>query len=68
MDQGGGYYCEFGFGSAHTGVFNAVMGDGSVRGISFNIGNCGNSGWSDNSCVLYRMAGRADGLVFTPLD
>ena len=35
MDQGGGYYCEFGFGSAHTGGFNALMGDGSVRRPEF---------------------------------
>jgi prepilin-type N-terminal cleavage/methylation domain-containing protein/prepilin-type processing-associated H-X9-DG protein len=68
MDQGGGYYCEFGFGSAHTGGFNALMGDGSVRSLSFSIGNCGNSGWSDATCILYRMAGRADGFIFNSID
>jgi prepilin-type N-terminal cleavage/methylation domain-containing protein len=65
MEQGtgSGIYCEFGFGSAHTGVFNAVFGDGSVKSISMSIGNCGNSGWSDNTCVLYRLGQRADGQV-----
>jgi prepilin-type N-terminal cleavage/methylation domain-containing protein len=57
---------EPGFGSAHTGVFNAVMGDGSVRSFRNSIGNCGNSGWSDNTCVLYRLGHRMDGNVVNP--
>jgi prepilin-type N-terminal cleavage/methylation domain-containing protein len=59
---------EPGFGSAHTGIFNAVMGDGSVRGLKLSIGNCGNSGWSDSTCVLYRLGQRADGQVFNSID
>jgi prepilin-type N-terminal cleavage/methylation domain-containing protein len=54
---------EFSFGSAHTGIVNALFGDGSVRSLSFSLNACGNSGWSDNSCVLYHLAGRADGWV-----
>ena len=57
---------EPGFGSAHTGIFNAVFADGSVRGLRTNIGNCGNMGWSDNSCVLYRLGHRMDGNPVNP--
>jgi prepilin-type N-terminal cleavage/methylation domain-containing protein len=57
---------EPGFGSAHSGVFNAVMGDGSVRSIRMSIGNCGNAGWSDNTCVLYRLGHRMDGNPVSP--
>jgi prepilin-type N-terminal cleavage/methylation domain-containing protein len=52
---------EFGFGSAHTGIVNAVFGDGSVRGIRTSAGNCGNASWSDSTCVLYRLGHRSDG-------
>jgi type II secretory pathway pseudopilin PulG len=58
-----GRFNEFGFGSAHTGIVNAVYGDGSVRPFRMSIGNCGNSGWSDNTCVLYRLGKRDDGQV-----
>src|SRR5262249_47015261 len=44
---------EFGFGSAHSGVFLAVFGDGSVKSLSLSIGNSGNSGYSDNTSILY---------------
>jgi prepilin-type N-terminal cleavage/methylation domain-containing protein len=54
---------EFSFGSAHAGVVNAVFGDGSVRGLSFSLNACGNSGWSDQSCVLYHLGGRQDGWI-----
>jgi prepilin-type N-terminal cleavage/methylation domain-containing protein/prepilin-type processing-associated H-X9-DG protein len=65
MEQGAGtgYYCEFGFGSPHTGVFNALFGDGSVKSLSLTIGNSGNLGYSDNTSVLYRLAKRNDGQV-----
>ncbi len=65
MEQGtgSGWYCEFGFGSAHPGQFMAVFGDGSVKGISMSVGNCGNSSWSDQSCILYRLGMRNDGQV-----
>jgi prepilin-type N-terminal cleavage/methylation domain-containing protein len=63
--QGGdaNWFWEPGFGSAHPGQFMAVFGDGSVKGISMSIGNCGNSGWSDSSCVFYRLGMRDDGQV-----
>jgi prepilin-type N-terminal cleavage/methylation domain-containing protein/prepilin-type processing-associated H-X9-DG protein len=54
---------EVGFGSAHPGVVNALFGDGSVRPLSLNLNTCGWSGWSDSSCVLYHLGGRADGWV-----
>ena len=63
-----GRFNDFGFGSPHTGQFMAVFGDGSVRGLSLNIGNGGNSGYSDNTCTLYRLAGRADGQVIGNFD
>ncbi|HEY2787403.1 MAG TPA: DUF1559 domain-containing protein [Fimbriiglobus sp.] len=63
MQQSDGRYCEFGFGSAHSGVFMAVFGDGSVKSLSNNIGNSGNSGYSDNTSILYRLGKRNDGQV-----
>ena len=54
---------EFGFGSAHTGVVMAVMGDGSVRAVRSSLNACGNRWWSDDSCVLYRMGHRSDGSL-----
>lgn len=66
--QGSGYYCEFGFGSAHPGIFNAVFGDGSVRSLRMTIGTCGNAGWSDSSCILYRLGRRDDGQTFNSYD
>src|SRR3954470_4414184 len=38
---------EFGFGSAHPGVVNALFGDGSVKPIKTSINACGSMGWSD---------------------
>jgi prepilin-type N-terminal cleavage/methylation domain-containing protein len=55
------WYWEPGFGSAHTGIINAVYGDGSVRPFRMSVGNCGNAGWHDQTCVLYRLGKRDDG-------
>jgi prepilin-type N-terminal cleavage/methylation domain-containing protein/prepilin-type processing-associated H-X9-DG protein len=59
---------EFGFGSPHTGVINALFGDGSVRSLSMSLNACGSSSWSDVSCVLYHLGGRADGWVIGNID
>jgi prepilin-type N-terminal cleavage/methylation domain-containing protein/prepilin-type processing-associated H-X9-DG protein len=54
---------EFGFGSPHSGTVNALFGDGSVHSLSTNLNSCGNSGWSDNTCVLYHLGARGDGYT-----
>jgi prepilin-type N-terminal cleavage/methylation domain-containing protein len=59
--NGPNWFWEPGFGSAHTGVFMAVFGDGSVKGLSFSIGNSGNLSYSDSSSVLYYLGKRDDG-------
>src|SRR5262249_46488844 len=51
--QQAGRFPEFGFGSAHTGIMNAVFGDGSVRAVRFTI----------SSTTLQRIGQRADGQV-----
>jgi len=61
-----GRTAEFGFGSAHPSIVNAVFGDGSVRAIKTSAGNCGNSGWSDGTCVLYHLGKRDDGFTVDP--
>jgi len=63
-----GKFWEPGFGSAHTGVMNAVFGDGSVKSIRLSVGNSGNLGYSDNTSVLYRLCRRDDGAVLNPSD
>jgi hypothetical protein len=57
---------DFGFGSAHPGIVNAVWGDGSVHPLNMNI-NAGGAHGNDNSnYLLYHLAGRADGWVVDP--
>lgn len=46
---------EFGFGSSHSAVFNAVLGDGSVRSIS----------QTTDPAILNLLGKRADGLVIS---
>jgi len=43
------------FGSSHTGGFMAVLGDGSVRMISYSISCC------DNTTTFWRLGNRLDG-------
>lgn len=49
--NGSGRYTEFGFGSAHVGLCNAVFGDGSVRQVNNSI----------DLTILDRLGKRADG-------
>ena len=57
---------EFGFGSAHPGIVNALFGDGSVRPVKMTANSCGNQSWSDNTCVLYHLGHRSDGFTVDP--
>jgi prepilin-type N-terminal cleavage/methylation domain-containing protein len=66
MATADGRFNDFGFGSAHPGIFMAVFGDGSVRPLRMSIGNSGNAGYSDNTSVLYRLGIRDDGNVIDP--
>lgn len=61
-------YWEPGFGSAHTGVMNAVFGDGSVRSVRMSIGTSGNKDYNDSTSVLYRLCRRDDGATVNPGD
>jgi prepilin-type processing-associated H-X9-DG protein len=63
--NGNPHPAEFGFGSAHTGMVNALMGDGSVRGISMSIANSGNSSNMSAANILYNLGHRCDGF---PID
>ncbi|MCS7021218.1 MAG: DUF1559 domain-containing protein [Gemmataceae bacterium] len=47
---------NFRFGGLHPGGFNALLGDGSVRFITFNISCC------DSTTTFWRLGHRADGL------
>ena len=67
-DTGSGWYWEPGFGSAHTGVMNAVFADGSVRSIRMSVGNTGNKDYNDSTSVLYRLFRRDDGAVLNASD
>ena len=59
---------EFGFGSPHPTIINAVFGDGSVHPLSMTLNNSGNSGYSDNTSILYHLGNRADGQVLDNLE
>jgi prepilin-type processing-associated H-X9-DG protein len=61
VQNSSGKTAEFGFGSAHPGVVNALFGDGSVKPIRTSINGCGNMSWSDASCILYHLGHRSDG-------
>jgi len=56
---------DFGFGSAHTGVVNALFGDGSVHSLSMGLNANGGFSWGpvQTSWVFWLLAGRADGQV-----
>jgi prepilin-type processing-associated H-X9-DG protein len=56
---------EYGFGSPHSGVLNALFGDGSVRTLSLSLNTCGSSVNLSSACVLYLLGRRDDGQVFT---
>jgi prepilin-type N-terminal cleavage/methylation domain-containing protein len=66
--NGADWFWEPGFGSAHTGIFNAVMGDGSVRTIKMSINTCGNATDPVNKapCILYLLGHRMDGNPVNP--
>jgi prepilin-type N-terminal cleavage/methylation domain-containing protein len=64
--NGPGWFWEPGFGSAHTGVFMAVFGDGSVRPIRMTVGNGGSMSYSDSTSILYRLGKRDDGATVDP--
>jgi prepilin-type N-terminal cleavage/methylation domain-containing protein len=66
--NGTGRYWEPGFGSAHTGIFMVVMGDGSVRPLKLSIPNGGNLTNQSPNNVFYNLGHRADGLVIQNLD
>jgi prepilin-type N-terminal cleavage/methylation domain-containing protein len=52
------------FGSSHTGGFVALLGDGSVRFISYNVEcNPDTNGICANTSVWWRLGHRADGNV-----
>jgi hypothetical protein len=72
VDKATGKSTEFGFGSPHTGIVNAVFGDGSVRPLSMSLNPCGSAGWAQTNnatpCILYNLGGRADGRVIGDLD
>jgi prepilin-type N-terminal cleavage/methylation domain-containing protein/prepilin-type processing-associated H-X9-DG protein len=57
---------EPGFGSAHTGVMNAVFADGSVKSVRMSVGTSGDRNYSDNTSVLYRLCRRDDGATVDP--
>jgi prepilin-type N-terminal cleavage/methylation domain-containing protein len=54
VGSGGGYYDYWG--SAHSGGFNGVLADGSVRMIRYDV----------QLSVLQALSGRADGIVVDP--
>jgi prepilin-type N-terminal cleavage/methylation domain-containing protein len=58
-------WAEAGFGSAHNGIINAVLGDGSVRPISMNVDGT-DSSFGQTPGVWWRLWVRDDGLQIDP--
>jgi prepilin-type processing-associated H-X9-DG protein len=56
---------DFGFGSAHTGVVNALFGDGSVHPLSMNLDADGGFTWGADqpNWILFNLGTRANGEV-----
>jgi prepilin-type processing-associated H-X9-DG protein len=65
ITQGNGRPFEYGFGSPHSGVVNALFGDGSVRTLSQSLDPCGTATNHPSQCILYLLGHRADGVPFT---
>src|SRR5207248_6012068 len=65
---GVGRPAEFGFGSAHSGVVNAVFGDGSVRALKMTLNASGSMSYHDSTSVLYYLGSRDDGQVVNAND
>jgi type II secretory pathway pseudopilin PulG len=63
VDSTTGKSQEFGFGSPHTGIVNAVFGDGSVHSVKMTANNGGSMSWSDNTSVLYHLGKRDDNFT-----
>jgi len=66
--NGANWYWEPGFGSAHSGVFLAVFGDGSVKPLSNNLNTGGNfdpaqPGNRGPQYILFNLGQRNDGQV-----
>ena len=58
IDSGTGYRLEIGFGSAHPGTVNFVLGDGSSHAVSL----------TQNVDIIYQAGHRADGSLFNVLE
>jgi len=69
--NGAGWYWEPGFGSAHSGVFLAVFGDGSVKPLKNSLpigGNFDAANVNNPAYVFFMMGRRNDGVVIQNID